>query len=244
MKIKPLIYTACDTKYFYDHALAFCKSAANNKQLVHIAISPPLHGFPIPEHIDYIRNFLSLFTEEQRKYVVPPKILDYFYECNIKEERAYYAALRFLELPFVLAHFGQVLVTDIDCFFNQEILFDAETDVGVYLRDGKNLGANEYEKQGMNIAAGAFYVTDMSREFVSEIKRNLLREPLIWFSDQKAIYDAFQLYSSNMNILDFSKDPNFLDWEFKDTSAIWTGKGARKHENKNYLARKKEFESQ
>ena len=36
--------------------------------------------------------------------------------------------------------------------------------------------------------------------------------------------------------------PDFMDWEFTDTSKIWTGKGNRKHKNIRYLEAKKHYE--
>ena len=32
-----------------------------------------------------------------------------------------------------------------------------------------------------------------------------------------------------------------MDWEFKDGTTIWTGKGPRKYDNPVYVMKKKEF---
>ena len=38
-------------------------------------------------------------------------------------------------------------------------------------------------------------------------------------------------------------DNDFMDWEFREGTTVWTGKGSRKFDNPTYVNAKKEFDS-
>ena len=244
---KPFIYAACDTDYYLNHGVAFSKSAASHGHQAIIHITPnfdrdfKVQAEQIVEIYKKIKE--TNLLPHERQFVPPPLLAQGMYKQDIRDNRAYYACLRFFFLPILLEAFpnNEFLVLDIDSYLMDEIYIDDDVDLGLYLRENNDMGGSEFEKQGMKVAAGAIYVTSAAKDFVYDVAKFLEQNESRWFIDQHAIYQAYQTHKNSLNILDFSKS-NFLDWEFKKGSKIWTGKGDRKNSNQTYLNQKKIYE--
>lgn len=242
--IEPVVFGACDIKYFKEHGISFCKSVSQSGMKVCVYITPLLRGGDFKTQIEdlniFIKNEFMKIDEETRKNILFPRLLTSYYDIDVREERAYYASIRFLLLPELLKEFEHpILVLDMDSIVNKKITFPKDTDISFYLREETN-GANEYENQGMKVLAGAVYVTPAAFDFTIDVANEIKTNPVKWFCDQLAIHKAFKK-NKNLKFFDMS-DQNILDWEFNEDSFIWSAKGNRKYENKKYLARKMEIE--
>ena len=142
-----------------------------------------------------------------------------------ENNKVYFSCNRFLILKNFISPKG-ILVTDIDCFFNKPMP-PIKEDVGIFLR--------EYEPYpGMKVAAGLLWVNDTENSFTftNRFVHNLKNQKKQWYADQYALYKTYNELKDTISFFYF--DNNFMDWEFKDDSYMWTGKGNRKFKNINY----------
>jgi hypothetical protein len=64
-------------------------------------------------------------------------------------------------------------------------------------------------------------------------------DTLRWFTDQNALW---KVYQENKNKLStFVYDSGIMDWEFKEGSMLWTGKGPRKYDDPTYVSKDNEL---
>lgn len=244
--MKPIIFAACDIDYFMSHGFAFIKSSVENRMMVHVVISPKFDE-DFNGQVLRLNRFLNIkfypnFTEEEKKYIIEPKFLDYFYEVKFDTQKTYFSALRFLECGKIIGqNLVPLLILDIDSIINEEIHINDDIDFGLYLRENNITGNNSYEIEGMKVAAGAVYLTPNAKPFIDDVMQYLFNNSLIWFCDQHALYSAYKKNKTKLKFEDLAKE-NLLDWEFKSGSAVWTGKGQRKFNNKTYIERKKEYD--
>lgn len=225
MPTTPVVFAACDTKYFDDHASAFVYSADAAGKDVHIhVINPSEDTFSLACILNATTKVRTTFSFEDTEL---PE--------NREMRRTYYACLRFYVLPTIVKYAKQVLVLDIDCMVMRPFLFPTKA-AGYFPRDPLP-GATGWEQCGTRVAAGAVYVSSL--ELAMAIARELNGMTLRWFVDQVALSNVFDKLDPEQ-IHKF--DEKFMDWEFVDGTAIWTGKGPRKYENKRYLEKKREFD--
>jgi len=244
--MKPILFAACDIEYFLQHGLAFTKSASQHTMKSHIVISP---NFTQDYNSQVLRlnsflnkEFYPSFTDEEKKYIIEPKFMDYVYDVKYDTPKTYFSALRFLECGKIITqNLVPLLILDIDSVVNSEILIDDDITLGLYLREKNITGSNAYEIEGMKVAAGAVYLTPDAEEFINEVRAYLFTNKLIWFCDQHALYNAYKVTKGKYKFIDFA-DKNVIDWDFNENSLIWTGKGQRKYNNKTYLERKKKYD--
>ena len=90
----------------------------------------------------------------------------------------------------------------------------------------------------MKVAAGAVYFSLPGLQVASAVASKLRKAPLAWFADQIALSETFSQVDQ-LHTTRFSS--RFMDWEFEDGTAIWTGKGPRKYENPRYVAKKQSY---
>lgn len=235
-----ILYAASDLRYFVAHGLEFAKSCVSNENKCLIKVFPTT-GIPLQEqieifqsHCNKIINFVgeeNLFIEWSAERVFNGEILD---------ERAYYASYRFLTLVKSMKKYqDNFLVLDIDSVVDKKIP-EIEEDIGVYLRLENQVGANAYEIEGMKVAAGILYVSMDAIEFAMEIEERIRANPIYWFNDQHAIYNAYK--RTPFDVKDFSIK-GWLDWSFETEALIYTGKGQRKNDQK-YLSIKEKYSSE
>jgi hypothetical protein len=220
----PVVFAACDSVYFEEHASSFIYSAEAAGKDVHIhVVNPTEDTFSLACVLQATTNIRTTFSFEDNKL---PE--------NYDMRRTYYACLRFFMLPIIVEHAKQVMVLDIDCMIMKPFDFP-EKEVGYFPREPLP-GTTGWEQCGTRVAAGAVYVA--SKEVAKSISEELQGMALRWFADQVALANVFDTLDAEQ-VEKF--DENFMDWEFREGTTIWTGKGPRKYENKTYLAKKRDF---
>lgn len=225
MPTSPVVFAACDKKYFEDHASSFVYSADAAGKDVHIhVVNPDEDTFSLACLLNATTNVRTTFSFEDTK--VPD---------HQEMRRTYYACLRFYVLPLIVSHAQKVLVLDIDCMVMRPFDFPTKP-VGYFPR--KPLpGTTGWEQQGTRAAAGAVYVSSL--EVAKEISSELQGMTLRWFVDQVALSNVFERIPEEHV---HKYDSEFMDWEFVEGTTIWTGKGPRKYENPKYLEAKRKFD--
>lgn len=239
-----LIYAASDTKYFAEHGIEFITSCVENNNKCVVSIFPNLE-----ESIDIQQSRLktSLNSLKQKLTIESEKLLTIYLEeiseysqFNIIENRSLYASYRFLKLYDILnIHQEDVLVLDIDSIVLKQ-LHPIEADLGFYLRLNNNVGSNEYEKNGMKIAAGILFVSKNEKQFAFDLKEAILKRQIMWFVDQHALLEVYKKYKSDKHIFDFA-ETKWLDWNFLNDTYIWTAKGESRKSDPTYINKKKDF---
>ena len=105
---------------------------------------------------------------------------------------------------------------------------------------------NEWETQASHVAAGIVYYTKKCLPFAEEVSHALCSNDLIWFIDQVALWVQYRkdvlIDPKDYDFIRFDNmdmdpgDQSWMDWEFKENSLIWTGKGDRKYTAQKYMA--------
>lgn len=224
----PVVFAAADGKYFMEHASSFIFSATENGFDVHIHIIHPTAE--VWKHATYLQALSKgkvTYTWHSVKDGVDPETL-----------RVHYATARFVIAPHILDLCGKLLILDIDCMIMKPFEFPKEP-VAFFPRTDEVNAANEWEKQGMKVAAGAVYFDKRGIEVCFAVTKELGELEQRWFVDQVALSRVMDRVPEDA-IHHF--DSEFMDWEFKEGTAIWTGKGPRKYENENYLSAKKDWD--
>jgi len=232
--VKPFLYAACDMKYFMKHGYAFYKSAVQHGHRVMVDITPDGVQLSNKEVKFFKEGFIKSFTPEELELAIQPRIMSGRYKLDVKEERAYHACVRFLNVDDVLRKVNNVLVLDIDSIIMSEIFVDDSKPLGLYLRPN--------EGYGMNVAAGAVFYKDLesTKDFILSTSEYINKHPVRWFIDQHALFHAYN--ECELEYTDLSK-LNLMDWNFVTDTMVWTGKGNRKDTNQTYLGKKREIDA-
>ena len=230
----PVIMAACDSHYFMRFAPAFVSSIDRNTRFdAHIHVVNPTEevlalacvlNSRVSNQITYTFNDLDLSTLG--------KDFKSSGASNRPEVRAYYASLRFLVAPFLLQHAGQLLILDIDCMVMNDFEMPTKP-VGYFPREPLK-GTVGWEAEGTKCAAGCVYFHKDALNICDAVGETLGGLELRWFNDQIALNHVISQVPEQF-VHKF--DGNFMDWEFKEGTTIWTGKGPRKYDNETYVAR-------
>jgi len=223
----PVVMAACDSKYFIEHGPAFVYSSSDAGFCTHVHIINPT------DKALALAGILRANSKHDVTYSFEDK--DFEGWCW-DAERTYYACSRFLVLPTILNSSGSVLVLDIDCMVMKHFEFPT-TPCGYFPREPL-AGTTGWEAEGTRVAAGAVYMDTRAINVANWVAEYISRNDLRWFADQVALSVVFSGVSDD-RITKF--DGSFMDWEFVEGTMIWTGKGARKHDNPTYVAKKKEY---
>ena len=223
----PVIMAACDSKYFIEHGPAFMYSCSDNDYSVHVHIINPT-----PQALS-LAGILAATSTGAVTYTFEDKDFEGF---TWDQERTYYACSRFLVLPEILNSSRSVMVLDIDCMVMRHFMFP-ETPCGYFPRVPLE-GTTGWEAEGTRVAAGVVYMNASALSVANAVADYISKSPLKWFADQIALSRVFAGVSDE-NITTY--DNQFMDWEFIEGTAIWTGKGPRKHDNPVYVAKKNSY---
>jgi len=223
-----VVFAACDSKYFLEHGQAFVYSANDVGKNTHVHIVNPTD-----EALS-----LAVLLNATTKVGTTFSFNDVELNGSAEETRTYYACLRFLVLPTIIRTAKKVLVLDIDGYIMRDFNINDRAVAGYFPREPL-AGTTGWEAEGTRVAAGAVYVAEL--RIAEMIAAEIKKQPLRWFADQIALSRVF----SRPELSDFSKiaifDSQFMDWEFKSDTKIWTGKGPRKHDNPKYLEQKRKL---
>jgi hypothetical protein len=224
----PVVFAACDSKYFMDHAGPFIYSADKHKFDIHIHVVNPTDD--VLSHA----ALLSSTVSSRVTYTFNDEDLD---QLNSEQQRAYYACLRFQVAPHILKACQKLLILDIDCLIVNDFEFPT-LPVGYFPREPLP-GTVGWEAEGTKVAAGVVYYDSSAQNVAEAVATTLSGLPLQWFNDQVALNHIFNQLPEEAC---YKFDSQFMDWEFLEGTTIWTGKGPRKYDNEDYLAAKKEYD--
>ncbi len=221
-----------DGLYFRHHALAWSWSVFKNCMRGHINVINP--------------SKKDIYNLEAIRENTEKRISFSLEKNNLKgqEARVYYACSRFFYAKELLENHKKVLITDADSFFLKKFNLP-EQDIGLFLREPLE-NSNKWTQEGTRVAAGLVslsgkkgkqFILDVVKDIEYEVNRTGWR----WFLDQFALWNVYSKHIDNGYSF-HSFTPKDLDWEFKEDSFMWTGKGKRKKKNKRYIGKKNEIE--
>jgi hypothetical protein len=227
----PVVFAACDSEYFMKFAPAFVESIAKNTNKdIHIHVINPT------DHVLSLSCILNAIVTKDTRITYTFTDVD-LSELDDAQTRALYASTRFMLLPPILQSARKVMILDIDCMVMREFEYP-EKAVGYFPRESLP-GTVGWEAEGTKVAAGAFYLDDRALSVAEGISKVLGELPLQWFNDQIALSSVINSIQTKDEITTF--DNQFMDWEFKEGTTIWTGKGPRKYENETYVSKQEEY---
>lgn len=225
--LSPVVFAACDSKYFIEHGPAFIYSAAD------VGLDQHLHIINPSNEALSLAGILAATTTSRTTYTFEDRD---FNGWTLDAERTYYACARFLVLPTILKYAERVLVLDIDGMMMNRIEFP-DTSCGYFPRDPLP-GTTGWEAEGTRVAAGAVYFDKSAINIAGSVADHIRGSQMVWFADQVALSTVFRQVPAE-KITKF--DGKFMDWEFTEGTSIWTGKGPRKYENPVYLKQKETY---
>lgn len=233
------VYAACDSVYFADFGPAFVNSIRTNTDYnIHIHLFNPTteqiefcqqHGIGVTwEHVDQ-----SLFVPaSQRWYPVPtqePTRSQYERTVNAMGKggdssvlermlKTYYACARFIRLSELYQQ-QTVLAIDIDAVVRGPV---------PPLSTGPDFYIHHISGKKARYLAGGLWLTATpgSQKFLLEyanvLRENFEQDLVYWGLDQDVLDPIVPKY------LHAQLPVEYIDWNMKDTSFIWTAKGTRK----------------
>lgn len=223
-----VFFAACDANYFKKFAPAFVSSISSNSSTnIHIHVINP------DDEVLALACYLNSRVPQHVTYTFEDADLSQY---SSEQKRALYASLRFLVAPFLLSYADQLLILDIDCMVMQNFEFPAMP-VGYFPREPLP-GTVGWEAEGTKCAAGCVFLDKSAMNIATAISETLSGLETKWFNDQIALNHVMTQVPE-----EFVKkfDSDFMDWEFKEGTAIWTGKGPRKYDNETYVAKQHEY---
>ena len=220
----PVIMAGCDSKYFMKFAPAFVESIRQN---VTGNVGVHIHVINPTDEVMALATYLNSITHHPVTYTFQDQDLS---EYASEQIRALYASIRFLVAPHILQHAEKLLILDIDCMVMEDFEFPNKA-VGYFPRDPLP-GTVGWEAEGTKCAAGCVYFHKNAMNVCSSIAETLGGLELKWFNDQIAL-NHWMSQVPEERVHKF--DGNFMDWEFLKGTTIWTGKGPRKYDNKDYV---------
>ncbi|MEK9697511.1 MAG: hypothetical protein VW270_17230 [Candidatus Poseidoniales archaeon] len=218
--MEPVVVAACDANYFMKFAPAFVESISQNtNHATHIhVVNPTDEVFALATYLNTRGKVTYSFNDDDLS------------EYTSEQKRAYYASLRFRVAPFILHSAKQIMILDIDCMVMENFDFP-EKPVGYFPREPLP-GTVGWEQEGTKCAAGCVYFHRDAGNVCSAVSDTLSGLELKWFNDQIALNHVMSQVPDE-HVHKF--DGDFMDWEFKDGTTIWTGKGPRKYDNPRYV---------
>ena len=223
------VFAACDSNYFMKFAPAFLASIAKNTKLnAHIHVINPT------DEVFALACYLNSRVENTVTYTFQDSDLSHYTQ---EQKRALYASLRFLVAPFLLQRCDDLIILDIDCMVMHPFNFPKDYSVGYFPRKPLE-GTVGWEQEGTKVAAGCVYFSKDAMNVCNAVADTLSGLELRWFNDQIALNHVFSQVPEELS---WKYDWTFMDWEFKDGTIIWTGKGPRKYDNPKYVAMQKKY---
>ena len=217
-----VLFCSCDSKYFNDFGIPLAYSADAHGNNLHIHVMEPTEKDKA--------NFVLLKKDVGIQLTISEVIGGH-------QNREYYSCNRFIIAPYLLQQGAKkLLILDTDCLIMNKIEFP-DADLGLFLREPWK-DHSEWETLASHVAAGMVLYTQESLNFAMEVSDALTKNKLIWFIDQVALWKTYE-----KDLLTGMRKHKFhqfteqeMDWEFKEGTLVWTGKGPRKYDNPTYVA--------
>lgn len=249
------IYTACDQYYFKEFGETIINSIKRNSNAgIHIHLYNPLDS-----QITYCQKLkkvsvtfeyapIELFSTAALKWATVPtnELEKTFYDRTLnamskgndksileRMQKTYYACARFIRLSDIFRKNLKVLAIDSDAIIRNNIPeLSATHDLYIHRITGKKA----------RFLAGGIYLTgsENSINFINEyaisLKNYINQDYLYWGIDQDVLESIVPKYNyGNLPL-------QYIDWEMRASSYIWTAKGKRKElkvfidEQKKYIS--------
>jgi hypothetical protein len=205
------------------------RSAIKFKQNLHIHIVNPTDE--VKEYKKKCSNFENLtFSSEQT-------------DISKLDARTYYACNRFIVAPYILQYANKAMILDVDNYLMNSFRWpDGGYDAGLFLRDPLP-GTVGWEQESTHVAAGIVYLNMKKPEtlsFAVDVSDRIRQaENFIWFLDQNVLWKAYNDWKDKISFYKFER--HIMDWEFKNGTMLWTGKGDRKHSDETYVGQKNKY---
>lgn len=222
------LFAACDPMYFQKHARGLIASVSENSPntALHIHLFNPTDAI-LHTMAEFRKNLQSDLLTWTWEYVST-------YDMDWHEKSIFLASLRFPRIyEATKSSMSPILAIDVDCFIRKDLepYFDVARgyDIGLVLRP-------EFRDRAKRVLAVAVYVAptiDGLAVFgaaASRMAAHLAYKRATEKLDQRCLWSS---YASSRSRIRFWPIPSDLaDFEFRDSSAIWTGKGHRKESTK------------
>lgn len=233
------IMTACDMNYLRQFGPALVTSAALANNNLHIEVSCPADGFDKEPLIELLKLAFCKLCDSS--YFTITRDIDLDVISDDESLRTAYACRRFQLAEQIMQRADTSLfIIDTDCMIMKH-LNEPDCNLGLFLREPLP-GTIGYEALGTKVAAGAVYYHRSFEWFAREVREHISTHEFRWFADQVALSAVYEKHKNSM--LGFQQiSPDLIDWEFKEGTTVWTGKGPRKYENPKYLEAKQKFET-
>ena len=209
----PVVLAACDSTYFKKHAKALVYSANKIKKDIHIHVVNP-------------HEMLFGAIDFKQKQNIN---ITFSYNIIKNPTQVYYTYARFLIAKEILKHAKKVLIVDVDSIFKNDFEWP-KTNYGYFPR--------EHYWPELRVAAGCVYFQEEAINTLPKLEEKILSLPQQWYVDQIALSWYFNNIVKEW-VTYF--DNKFMDYDFKDDTILWTGKGLRKKSNTKYLKEKEKY---
>ena len=235
------IYAACDVAYFDEFGPALINSVLRNTRFgVH------LHLYnPTADQIQYCRSVdrvsityehapIDMFGKaaepwqqvsdnpelaDRRKRIVTAMGKGKDVSIQQRIQRTYFAAARFIRLQQLIRPTSQLLAIDVDAIVRTSLPpLDNNKDFYIHYITGKR----------SRYLAGGLYLTgthngyNFLREYADILQTNIESDNLHWGIDQDVLIDLVPRYRWGELPMEY------IDWNMRPDSYIWTAKGTRK----------------
>lgn len=222
-----LIFSACDMGYL-EYAVSLILSidmfSPGHVFVLHL-INPTQAGFDqLQEIVTELNNtkvFISYETTDLSN-------------LTLDQQRAYFASARFLQIKRLLTDYSvPVFSVDADSLivnpFDMDFSDKADAQVILVRRDrDMTPGSPEH----LAVATGSIWLAPLENvitflERVSDdIDLAFEDGTLAWFVDQKVFYRQMKQMQKHVHFYNIKR--KYADWQFRDTSIVWAGKGGLK----------------
>jgi len=229
----PFIYAACDSEYFDEFGREFITSIQQ-----HTAFGIHIHIFnPTSAQLDFCQSRAVSVTHESVPFewftAVPtvkltPKQLERTHTAmekghdqSIAERlrKTYYACVRFIRLQELFSGSSTVFAADIDAVVRLAI---------PDLPDTKDFYIHHITGKKARFLAGGLWLNptqgskNFLQDYAQQLRSSIEQDYIYWGLDQDILDNIVPKYQWGQLPMEF------IDWEMRESSFIWTAKGTRK----------------
>lgn len=227
-----VLYFCCDGAYFLKYGIAAALSLDANAPGHHLHIHVVNPGDEALEAGELLRAALSAtalsLSHEQAD--LDDKEPDF--------RRTYFASIRFVRLYQIYSEApAHYLALDVDCIIRGSLGNLRDTEAGADILLLRRYHTRSY----LRFAAGALFVRPrpgaarFMRALSDRIWTAIESGSARWFLDQVALNHVAEETEARGCVIGQLPE-TYIDWYFRDSTSIWTGKGKRKHLNARYVA--------
>lgn len=231
------IYSAADENYFDEFVPALAKSIKiNTPYNLHLHLYNPRldqlefcnnYGLtwtaeyvPLELFTDAAKRFekenLDELTQSQKLRITTAMAKGGDLSIQDRLRKTYFACARFIRLKNFVKSRQKFLAIDVDAIVRQNFVLLEEKDFYIYYISGK---------KARYLAGGMFYTGrnfDFFQKYSETLETFIQEDKIHWGLDQDVLDNLVPNY--NWGQLPYE----FIDWEMKPSSYIWTAKGTRK----------------